>query len=231
MPSGDADDVHQERQRHQDLDAIFAAGRNAGNARLLAIGTGEKAIADEHGPAVFQPPDRALPRQVAIAVANAIGIDVVVAMRVAEFQFGRPTSGRFFLPPPLAALPPFAFAFQAIARRPGGLRLGKRGLVAYLWLVLCQPFRETSDFRFQAMVIGAEALVIGLDFRQAAFQFRPVPFRLSNSSIILLARAHAISIAQVDPVSCASLSIFRRSTSPALGPPSHFNRSLFTGGK
>ena len=134
-------------------------------------------------------------------MANAIGIDVVVAMRVAEFQFGRPTSGRFFLPPPLAALPPFAFAFQAIARRPGGLRLGKRGLVAYLWLVLCQPFRETSDFRFQAMVIGAEALVIGLDFRQAAFQFRPVPFRLSNSSIILLARAHAISIAQVDPVS------------------------------
>ena len=53
----DADDVHQERQRHQDLDAIFAAGRNAANARLLTIGTGEKAIADEHGPAVFQPPD------------------------------------------------------------------------------------------------------------------------------------------------------------------------------
>ena len=94
-----------------------------------------------------------------------------------------------------------------VGRRPSGIRIGTRRLVAYLGLVLRQPFREASDFRFQALVVGTQALVIGLDFRQAPFQFRPAVFRLRNPSIVQ-ASVHAISIAQADAVSCASLHFF-----------------------
>src|ERR1041384_6655479 len=45
----DADEVHQKGEHHQNLDAVLATRRDAGNAWLLAIGTGMDAITDTHG--------------------------------------------------------------------------------------------------------------------------------------------------------------------------------------
>ena len=70
-------------------------GVTPGMRGSLAAGTGEDAIADEHGPAVFQPPHGPLPHQVAIAAADARRINVLEPFGVGEFQFGRPTSRRF----------------------------------------------------------------------------------------------------------------------------------------
>src|SRR5207244_210251 len=119
-----------------------------------------------------------------------------VTMRVVEFHFRGPASRRLFLSLSLAALPPFAFAVQAVVRWPGGIRIGACRLVTDLGLVLCQPLGQATDLRVQALVVGAQALVVGLDFRQAPLQF--------GKTSIVLASVHTGSLANVALVSCAS---------------------------
>ena len=93
-------------------------GVTPGMRGSLPSGRCEDAIADEHGPAVFQPPYGALPGQRAIAVTSAGRIDVFVTMGVVEFEFGGSASRRLFLPPSLPPVPPFGFPFEAVVRGP-----------------------------------------------------------------------------------------------------------------
>src|SRR5207249_3140411 len=89
------DHVHQEGKHHQDFDAILAARRHAGDAWLLTAGGGKDAVADAHGPAIFQTPHRPLADQLAIAVADTVGIDVFGAIGLGKLQRRRRAPWRF----------------------------------------------------------------------------------------------------------------------------------------
>jgi hypothetical protein len=90
-------------------------------------------------------------------VADAAGINVIVALRVGEFCFGGSAPWGLLLAASIATLPPFAFVLQAIAGRAwrSGSRFETGRLVPYLRLVLGQPLGEAMDFHFQALVVSA----------------------------------------------------------------------------
>jgi hypothetical protein len=120
LGQGQADDVGQEGQHHQDLAAILAARGDAGDRRFGAAGPAEQAVADQHGAALAQPPDRAPAKLLAVGPGHAVGVDVLETLGRGELQFGRPTPRRF-----LAALAgPAALFFRPEAVRSGrGLRV------------------------------------------------------------------------------------------------------------
>jgi hypothetical protein len=51
-------------------------------------------VTDTHRPAVFETPHRPLTDQLAIGVADAVGIKVLCSLSVGKLQLGRPTSRR-----------------------------------------------------------------------------------------------------------------------------------------
>lgn len=73
-----AEDVDEEGEHHEDLDALFAARRDAGDARFVAVGIG----ADADRPADFEPPHGAFPD---IALADAGGAKSMVRSSSANF--------------------------------------------------------------------------------------------------------------------------------------------------
>ena len=81
-----ADDVHQERQHHQNLKAVLTTRRDAGNAWLRAAGAGEDAVTDPHRSAVVQPPHRPFTDQLAITAADPRGIDVFEALGLGDVR-------------------------------------------------------------------------------------------------------------------------------------------------
>ena len=99
----DADEVHQERQHNQDLDAVLAARRDAGNAWLYAVRAGENAIAHTHRFAIDQAPDGTFTHQLAIGAANAIGINIVHPIRLGKLQFGRCATRGFLAAAPTSS--------------------------------------------------------------------------------------------------------------------------------
>src|SRR5712692_893991 len=109
-----ANDVDQEGEHHQDFDAVFAAWRDAGDAWFGATSSGEDAIADAHGPAVFEAPDGAFADELAIFVSDAVGIDVFGAIGVGEFEGGGFASRRFFAASAFALSATFFFGVEAI---------------------------------------------------------------------------------------------------------------------
>src|SRR5579859_6739470 len=68
-----ADDVDQIGDLHHDFQAEFAAAKHAGDLAILAVRTAIDLVSDQHGAALFQPPDRADMGQLALALVDAVG--------------------------------------------------------------------------------------------------------------------------------------------------------------
>jgi hypothetical protein len=149
LVQGHTDDVHQEGQHHQDFQTVFAAGRDARDARLVAPGASEDAIANPHGAALFQPPHGPLADQPALRAADPGGIDVPSAFRLGEFQDGRAPAGGFLASS--ASLPTLGFRIDTVGRgRCLGVGWATAGLAPHLRLILRQSLRKTLRFSFES---------------------------------------------------------------------------------
>src|SRR5262249_33530855 len=181
----DADDVHQEGQHHQDLDAVLAAGRDAGDARLGGAGAGEQAVTDQYRSAIDQAPDGTFTDQVAVAVADTFRIEVLQALRLREFQLGWATTRRSLAPP--SALAALGFRVQAVG---GGRGLrGRGGLAACLGLILGQPLREALDGGFEPL----DGLLLLVNDLQQLLDRQPTLENLGSQ----LAYVHAVGLVKL----------------------------------
>jgi hypothetical protein len=87
-----ADDIDLKGDGDDDLQTELAAAQHAGDLAILVVRTAKNAVGNQHGLAIFQTPHRPRMGQPAIAVGDAIGIDVFGPFRLRDLVSGADTA-------------------------------------------------------------------------------------------------------------------------------------------
>ena len=123
----EANDIDLKGDGDDDLQGKFAAAQHTGNLAILVVWAAVNAVGNQHGPALFQTPDRPRVGQPAVAALDPVGIDLLGPFGSRDLVGGADTPA-----PPLvgafaafvaACLLPLLFGTQ----RKGFLELGSPG--------------------------------------------------------------------------------------------------------